>query len=149
VGDQHGSTLVVHTLETDLLGRFERLESGSGAGLLTLHREADGSVHGNRVTERGVDHLLIRAPAPAAAFVGSTDLGVAALIAGLVTGGEGASVDVIEVLDDLGVRVIDCSILRSGDGAWEVRTGSRASRVVVDGEGLPTGSGKSWSLEKA
>jgi hypothetical protein len=152
VGEQHGSTIVVHTLETDLLGRFERLESGSGAGLLTLHREADGSVHGNRVTERGVDHLRIEAPAPALGLVGSTDLGVAALLAGLVTGGEGACVDVIEVLDDLGVRVVGCSILRADDETWELRTdgrGGRARRVVVDGQGLPTGSGQSWPLEKA
>lgn len=44
-------------LETDPQRRFSHLELSTAAGLLTLHPEGDGTLHGNTVTSKGVGHL--------------------------------------------------------------------------------------------
>jgi hypothetical protein len=50
---------VVHSLlfELDPDGRFAHLELTTPAGLLTLHPEGDGTLHGNAVTAEGVTHI--------------------------------------------------------------------------------------------
>jgi hypothetical protein len=50
---------IVHSLllETFPDGRFAHLELSTPAGLLTLHPEGDGSVHGNAITVGGVAHI--------------------------------------------------------------------------------------------
>jgi hypothetical protein len=45
-------------LELDPDGRFSHLELSTAAGLLTLHPEPDGSLHGNAVTAAGVRHVV-------------------------------------------------------------------------------------------
>ena len=44
-------------LELDADGRFSHLELSTAAGLLTLHPEEDGTLHGNAVTADGVRHV--------------------------------------------------------------------------------------------
>jgi hypothetical protein len=44
-------------LELDPGGRFSHLELSTPAGLLTLHPEGDGTLHGNAVTADGVHHV--------------------------------------------------------------------------------------------
>lgn len=44
-------------LELDPDGRFSHLELSSAAGLLTLHPEADGTLHGNAITRGGIEHV--------------------------------------------------------------------------------------------
>jgi hypothetical protein len=44
-------------LETDPAGRFAHTELSTAAGLLTLHPEADGTLHGNVVTDGGLRHV--------------------------------------------------------------------------------------------
>ncbi|MBA3876629.1 MAG: hypothetical protein C0498_06790 [Anaerolinea sp.] len=148
VGERRAA-IVVHTLELDPAGRFVRLESASGGGLLTLHREADGSAHGNRVTEAGVDHLAIPSPAPQAALVGSGVLGVAALITTLAPSDGTVSLDVLEVFDDLGLRITSCTIRRPDGGVWEVRTDVAVRLARLDADRLPVDAGESWPLESA
>jgi hypothetical protein len=50
---------VVHSLllELDPEGRFAHLELTTPAGLLTLHPEGDGTLHGNAVTAAGISHV--------------------------------------------------------------------------------------------
>ena len=50
---------VVHSLlfELDPEGRFAHLELTTPAGLLTLHPEGDGTLHGNVVTASGISHV--------------------------------------------------------------------------------------------
>lgn len=50
---------VRHSLlfELDPAGRFAHLELTTPAGLLTLHPEGDGTIHGNAVTAAGVAHV--------------------------------------------------------------------------------------------
>ncbi len=45
-------------LELDPEGRFSHLELSTAAGLLTLHPEGDGTLHGNAVTAAGVHHVI-------------------------------------------------------------------------------------------
>ena len=44
-------------LELDPAGRFSHLELSTAAGLLTLHPEGDGTLHGNAVTVDGLRHV--------------------------------------------------------------------------------------------
>ena len=44
-------------LETDPEDRFAHLELSTDVGLLTLHPEGDGSLHGNAVVDHGESHL--------------------------------------------------------------------------------------------
>ena len=155
ISDRLGGLVASHTLEAGPDGRFSKLESASRTGLLTLHREPDGSVHGNRLTEIGVDHLTIEAPVPDLAIVGGGGFGIAPFMAGFLRdrGSEPkgrVEVDVIEVFDDLGVRVISCTV-HGGGGEWQVRTNLATRRMVLGADGLPAdevGDGVSWPLER-
>jgi hypothetical protein len=53
----NGTVIGSMLLETDPDGRFNHLELSTAAGLLTLHPEADGTIHGNSVGAGGVRHL--------------------------------------------------------------------------------------------
>jgi hypothetical protein len=44
-------------LELDADGRFSHLELSTAAGLLTLHPEGDGTLHGNSIGPAGVRHV--------------------------------------------------------------------------------------------
>jgi len=44
-------------LELDPDGAFSHLELSTAAGLLTLHPETDGTLHGNAVTWDGIQHI--------------------------------------------------------------------------------------------
>jgi hypothetical protein len=46
-------------LELDTEGRFVRLELAGSAGLLTLHPEPDGALHGNVVNDDGVRPIAL------------------------------------------------------------------------------------------
>lgn len=50
---------IVHSLlfELDPAGRFAHLELTTPAGLLTLHPEGDGTIHGNAITGAGITHV--------------------------------------------------------------------------------------------
>ncbi|HEV7810528.1 MAG TPA: hypothetical protein VGO64_08010 [Candidatus Limnocylindrales bacterium] len=54
VGEGIRSSLL---LELDAERRFSHLELSTEAGLLTLHPEGDGTLHGNAVTRAGVAHV--------------------------------------------------------------------------------------------
>lgn len=135
-----GRLVASHTVELDPGGRFTRLESAAGTGLLTLHREADGSLHGNRVMDRGVEHVTVAAPAPTAFLVGEGAPGVAVLAANLRAAqaepGTRSVIEILEVFDDLGLRVVDAhvSVVSS---RWDVRTDLGTRRADLDADGLP------------
>ncbi len=44
-------------LETDAAGRFSHLELSTPSGLLTLHPEPDGTLHGHAIVSDGVEHV--------------------------------------------------------------------------------------------
>ena len=57
VVDADGAVRHSLLLELDPDGRFSHLELSTAAGLLTLHPEGDGTLHGNAVTGDGVRHI--------------------------------------------------------------------------------------------
>lgn len=57
VRSRDGSVASSLLLETDPDGRFNHLELSTSSGLLTLHPESDGTLHGNAVTADGVEHI--------------------------------------------------------------------------------------------
>ena len=44
-------------LETDAAGRFAHLELSTPSGLLTLHPEGDGTLHGHAIVSDGIEHV--------------------------------------------------------------------------------------------
>lgn len=44
-------------LETDPAGRFAHLELSTPSGLLTLHPEGDGTLHGHAIVSDGIEHV--------------------------------------------------------------------------------------------
>jgi hypothetical protein len=61
VGDGGGGVRSSLLLELDSDGRFSHLELSTAAGLLTLHPEVDGTLHGNAITRGGLAHVRGRA----------------------------------------------------------------------------------------
>jgi hypothetical protein len=61
VVDPAGAVRSSLLLEVDPDGRFSHLELSTAAGLLTLHPEVDGTLHGNAVTAAGIRHIRGRA----------------------------------------------------------------------------------------
>jgi hypothetical protein len=45
-------------LELDPAGRFAHLELSTAAGLITLHPEGDGTLHGNAISSDGIRHIV-------------------------------------------------------------------------------------------
>ena len=52
-----GAILHSLLLELDTDGRFAHLELTTAAGLLTLHPEGDGTLHGNAIRAAGITHV--------------------------------------------------------------------------------------------
>lgn len=141
---------VSHTLETDPSGRFLGLESATCGVLLTLHGEPDGSIHGNRVSISGVDHLMFGPPAPGHVFVDVGALGAAAFLAGVGAIAEATSCEALVITEDLGITIDGVRIGPVGRRTVEVERGSGSLRVEVDDDGLPVGplGADSWPLER-
>jgi hypothetical protein len=57
VVSRDGAVVLSLLLETDPDRRFSHLELSTSAGLLTLHPEGDGTLHGNAVKPDGLDHV--------------------------------------------------------------------------------------------
>jgi hypothetical protein len=125
---RHRDGAVAHSLllETDPDGRFSHLELSTASGLLTLHPEPDGTLHGNVVTLDGIEHIRGLAWTPDSVVIveGST----ISLIA--------ASIDPSRpcVLISLGLRVDAARVI------------GEAPSVAEDG--LPVlDAGRIWPLE--
>ena len=146
-----GGASVAHTLETSPAGAFERLESATAHGLLTLHREADGSVHGNLVGPEGVRPIAIPAPAPDVVLIDSGPVGSAALIASVGPLAEAITIEVIRVDDELRTHLEACTLRPLGRGRVLLDLAGDATEVVLDADGLPAGEvgSTSWPLEEA
>ncbi len=134
-------TLVASLLvEVDIGGRPARLEVASTSGLLTLHPERDGALHGNAITCDGVRHLTLpwspeheieAEPLPVTGAVTAGGLGR------WVSIGQGTDVPVVVVGDDLSVRASMRRYQRVDATTWQVE-GDVAIRVLtVDDRGVP------------
>ncbi|HEY3523411.1 MAG TPA: hypothetical protein VGK63_06880 [Candidatus Limnocylindrales bacterium] len=129
---------IVHSLllETFPDGRFAHIELAAPTGLLTLHPEGDGTLHGNTVTARGVGHIrgLPWSDATIVLVTGSVVAAVAARHR-LQDGDGTARLDAIEIRSDLTLR--------------RTRPVAADLSVPIGDDGVPApGDGRSWPLEE-
>jgi hypothetical protein len=124
-------------LETDPQRRFAHIELATAAGLLTLHPEADGTLHGNIVAADGIRHVVGRAWAATAVL--DVEGSAIAASAAAWSGGRAADGFAEEHVD----RSVTVTLrLDLADG----RPGTDS--VAIDDDGLPLlAGGTSWSLE--
>jgi hypothetical protein len=126
-------------LEVDAAGQPVRLELATIDGLLTLHPEPDGALHGNSVTAGGIRHFTFDwSQAHGLEIEGNpipTAVTAARLAAG-ITAGEGRRVPVAIVNADLQVRMGERRFERAAEASWRV-TGDGETRILaVDTDGL-------------
>jgi hypothetical protein len=144
-----GEVLSSLLLETEPSGRFSHTELSSVAGLLTLHPETDGTLHGNVITPEGIQHVAGLAWDPEGVLLveGST-IAAAAAAHGLRNAiAPDATASRTAAFVDLGLAVqrVDVTIERVGEDTW--RLGS-AGEIAVDDDGLPLLAGaRIWSLD--
>jgi hypothetical protein len=117
-------------LELDPNGRFSHLELSTAAGLLTLHPEGDGTLHGNAVTSAGIGHVVGLPWQPDVA---------------IWLDGSGINAAAARRAD--GASALD--VLRIGLDLTLAREAMQIDPGAVDGEGLPVlVGGTTWPLEE-
>ena len=142
-------------LEVGVDGRPARLELATAAGLLTLHPEGAGSLHGNAVTADGVRHLAFAWSDEHELAIDGVPIGSAVTarrLADAAAVGEGRTVSVVAVAADLSVREETLDFVRLDDATWRIEgDGEGESRTVaIDERGLlvwAAGAGE-WPLER-
>jgi len=140
------------TLETDGHGAWQRLELAGGSGLLTLHPESDGSIHGNVASRTGVRHLSLGAVKPPRVDVPGSLVAEAALCWSMVRHvrvGERKTISVVSVAEPVSAGIVELSVDRRTTGTWELRDGDRRRLVEIDDAGLPVAhvGSQRWPLE--
>lgn len=139
-------------LEVSPEGRPVRLELTTSVGLLTLHPEASGDLHGNAVTQGGVRHLrhawsdeheLVVDGVPVLGGV------TAQRLAGSTPAGEGRTVPVVAVGLDLAIREGVRTFHRLDAITWRIDGGADPETMTIDAGGIPRWSGDAdeWPLE--
>jgi len=136
-------------LETDPDGRFAHLELSTPSGLLTLHPEDDGTLHGHAIVSDGVEHVAGLAwDADGLALLDGSTICRLAAVAGLAdTLAPGASRGHLAVVipATLWLEVKPIRVERIDPTTW--RFGAEEP-FEVDGEGLPVlRGGEIWPLE--
>jgi hypothetical protein len=127
-------------LEVGTDGRPARLEVGTTAGLLTLHPDTTGSLHGNAVTADGVRHLTLRwsdehelevEPVAISAAVTAHRLGRSVPV------GERTVVPVVAIALDFAVDEVTRRYVRLDAATWRIERDGDPRTVAVDDRGLP------------
>jgi hypothetical protein len=137
-------------LETDPEGRFTHLELSTSAGLLTLHPEDDGTLHGNLVTPKGVEHVRgLRWDAERLVLLEGSivcQAAAAELLRGRSAFGSSESRPAVVVPRTLRLEAAQVHVERITGAEW--RFGDRPP-IRLDDRGLPQlHEGESWPLEE-
>ncbi len=137
-------------LETAPGGRFSHLELATPAGLLTLHPEGDGTLHGNVIETGGIRHVagLAWDDAGVVDVEGSAVAGAACAqrLSAEVAAGESVRRTVLRITGGLLITTGPSQVERTDD-AWRI-SGGIPFRVTVDGlPALP--DAEDWPLEQA
>ena len=125
---------IVHSLllETFPDGGFAHLELSTAAGLLTLHPEGDGTLHGNAVTAGGV-RPVVRLPWPDGSVVLIEGSAVAAAAAAASMAARDGRVACVRIDSELSLASTETTAAELGRGG---------------GDGLPAlGDAEVWPLE--
>ena len=136
-------------LETDPAGRFVHLELATPSGLLTLHPEADGALHGHAIVSDGVEHVagLAWDADGVALLEGSTVCRLAAVagLADTIAAGSSRGRLAIVIPATLWLEVKPIRIERVDEMTWRFGV---EDPFVVDRDGLPVlRGGEIWPLE--
>jgi hypothetical protein len=119
-------------LETSPDGRFAHLELSTAAGLLTLHPEADGTLHGNAVGIDGVAHVRGLPWPHGSVMLVEGSIVAAAAAAGAATG----------------AGAVRATLVRRDLSIVEEAVDALSLSGPLDADGLPElEGGTSWSLE--
>jgi hypothetical protein len=137
-------------LETDPAGRFSHLELATPSGLLTLHPEGDGTLHGHAIVSDGVEHVegLAWDADGIVLLDGSTvcRLAAAAALAPDVAAGTSRGQLAAVVPSTLWLEVKPVRVERIDDRTW--RFGAEEP-FALDRRGLPLlRGGEVWPLER-
>jgi len=137
-------------LETDPAGRFSHLELSTPSGLLTLHPEGDGTLHGHAIVSDGIEHVegLAWDADGIVLLEGSTvcRLAAAAGLADAVAVGTSRAHLAAVIPPTLWLEVKPVRVERLDPTTW--RFGSEAP-LGVDERGLPLlHGGEIWPLEQ-
>lgn len=140
------------TIETGHAGQWLRLEVATPAGLLSLHPERDGSIHGNVVSASGVRHIDLGVVEPALVDVRDSLVGETALcraLERLVAAGEGSTVSVVRVATTLDVTLGQLQVFRRDARSWELTDADGIRSLSMGDRGTPVTSdaGAKWPLE--
>jgi hypothetical protein len=135
-------------LETDPGGRFLHTELSTTAGLLTLHPEAGGTIHGNVLTAAGIGHVVGLPWAPDGLLVLEASPIAAAAAVGLLAGigvGESGSPAGIVIGPGLEVRAGPVLVQRLAAWSWSI---AGVGEIGLTPDGLPALAGAAlWPLE--
>lgn len=137
-------------LETDPAGRFAHLELATPSGLLTLHPEPDGTLHGHAIVSDGVEHVegLTWDADGLALLEGSTVCRLAAIAAlgPVVEAGTSRGQLAVVIPPTLWLEVKPVRVERIDARTW--RFGAEEP-FAVDLRGLPVlRGGEVWPLER-
>ncbi len=145
-----GAVISSLLLELEPDGRFSHMELSTAAGLLTLHPETDGTLHGNSIVADGVRHVagLAWSPEGVVLLDGSAIARAAAVarIAGSLGPGASAEIEALIIGLDLALDRRRCRVARTAEGSW-VFEGQDPLEVAEDGmPRLPMAA--DWPLEE-
>jgi len=148
--DPDGRLSEVLLLELDPAGRLSKLELATAAGLLTLHPEGD-ALHGNAVTESGVQHLRFPWDASSVIVVRGSPVTAAAIAARVLGGGVGEGpTSAVVVRPELLAVAGEARLERRGPTTVRIAMFGHERDVDVDADGIPAEfrGGADWPLEE-
>ncbi len=123
-------------LETEPDGRFSHLELSTAAGLLTLHPEGDGALHGNSIGPDGIRHVtgLPWAPDGMVLLEGSSIAQAAAvtMLRRSIEPGDALDVESLIIGLNLSLDRHGASVQRITDDIWAFESGDQIE-VAADG----------------
>ncbi len=137
--------------ETAVDGAFSHLELSTPAGLLTLHPEGDGTLHGNAIEAGGIRHV-VGLPWDARGVVdieGSAIAGGACALslAGEIVPGASARRTLLRVTVGLLITTGPALVERIDDETWRIAGGQP---FRTDATGLPLlADAEAWPLEQS
>jgi hypothetical protein len=135
-----GQLIATLLLEVDAAGRPSRLELAAPAGLLTLHPERSGGLHGNVVTPAGVRHLALPWSHDHELAIEGQPVADAVMVRRLAKTwpvGEGREIPVVAVTRDLEVREWRRRYRRLTGTHWSIEDDGGDRTASVDERGLP------------
>jgi hypothetical protein len=152
VTTRDGALISAVLLEVAADGRPARLELTTAAGLLTLHPESSGSLHGNTVTARGVHHLTFAWSAEHELEIAGlpiTSAVAARRLADSTAAGRTRTVPVVAVAADLAVAEGVRRFVRLGEASWRIEGDGDPRPLTIDERGLPVwlAEAEEWPLE--